>query len=336
MLAARQSRLNRFSASIARWKILVLLVLWSLPFSAQEQRVSQYAHRCWLVRDGFFNGAAATIAQTSDGYIWVGTVSGLYRFDGFRFEPWSSPDGEKLPSNVILSLVGARDGSLWIGMRGGLAHFVDHKLFVYPEFYDDVDGLVEDRSGSIWFTRSEAGGALQTPICQALPKQIRCLDQSDGVTTKVCRPKSLTLDTQGYLWATTEGPLLRWKAGRSQTYLPNGWARAKGIQTASDVVGLPDGSVLVSVLHPGAFGGLQRLSMDRWEPVKVPSFNGSKVTATSALRDNDGGIWLGTIEGLYHIHGNSSASLVKQLLSNHNRQSMATQLKRPRTRTRGR
>ena len=305
MPAGRQSRLNRFFASTAFWKIVVLLTLWSLSFFllAQEQRVSQYAHRCWLVRDGFFNGTPTAITQTTDGYIWIGTVSGLYRFDGLRIEPWSSPDGEKLPSNAVFALVGARDGSLWIGTRGGLAHFADHKLFVYPNFYDDVGSLLEDRSGTIWFTRSEAGGALRTPICQALATKIRCLGESDGLSTKVCCPKRLTQDTEGSLWVTTEGPLLRWKAGYSETYLPNAWARAKGIQTAGDVIGMPDGSVLVSVLHPGAFGGLQRLSMGRWEAVNVAKFNGSKVTATSAFRDADGAIWVGTIEGIYHIHG---------------------------------
>ena len=303
MFAGKQCRLDRCSASTACRRILVLIASVSLCLLAQEQRVSQYAHRCWLVRDGFFNGAADAITQTTDGYIWVGTASGLYRFDGFHFEPWSSPDGKRLPSNVILSLVSSRDGSLWVGMRGGLAHFDNHRLFIYPNFYDDVDGLVEDRSGTIWFTRSEAGGALTTPICQALPTQIHCLEQSDGVTTKVCCPKSLSQDAEGSLWATTEGPLLRWKAGHSETFLPTPWARGKGIQTASDVVGMPDGSVLVSVLHPGAFGGLQRLSGGRWEPVKAAQFNGSKITATSAFRDKDGGIWVGTIEGIYHIHG---------------------------------
>jgi Signal transduction histidine kinase len=292
---------------LAFLRIAVPLAIGFVPICAlpQEQRLSQYTHRAWLVRDGFFNGAAMTITQTTAGYIWVGTTSGLYRFDGSRFEAWSSPDGKKLPSDVIAALVGARDGSLWIGMKGGLAHFADHKLFTYPGFQDDVPGLLEDRSGKIWFTRSEAGGALLSPICEALPTSIRCPDQSDGVTTRVCCPISVTQDTEGYLWATTEGPLLRWKQGHSETYLPNAWARTKGIETASGVAAMPDGSVLVSVQHPGAFGGLQRLSMGRWEAVKAPGFDGSKVSATSAFRDKDGAIWLGTIAGIYHIHGNS-------------------------------
>ena len=304
MFAGKQSRSSRWSSSTVSLKIVALLAISYVPVCtlAQEQRVSQYAHRAWLVRDGFFNGQPVTITQTSDGYIWVGTESGLYRFDGSRFEPWSSPDGKKLPSDLILALLGARDGSLWIGANGGLAHLVDRKLVAYPDFHDRVAGLLEDPSGKIWFTRGEAGGALRTPICQALPTRIRCLDQSDGVTTKVANPHRLTQDTEGYLWTATEGPLFRWKPGHSDTYLPKEWIRTNGALTARSVVGMPDGSVLVCVLHPGAYGGLQKLSKGRWEPVKVPGFDGSKVTALSAFRDKDGGIWLGTDEGIYHIH----------------------------------
>ena len=58
----------------------------------------------------------------------------------------------------------------WHG--GGLAHFADGKLFVYPDFHDDVGfgSLLQDRAGNIWFGRSEARGALRTPICEALPQ----------------------------------------------------------------------------------------------------------------------------------------------------------------------
>jgi ligand-binding sensor domain-containing protein/two-component sensor histidine kinase len=287
--------------------VVALLAIWSVPlFSpAQEQRLSQYAHRAWLVRDGFFNGNPRTITQTTDGYIWIGAGSSLYRFDGSRLEPWSSPDGRKLPSNVILNLLGAHDGSLWIGMIGGLAHFVNGKLTLYPDFHADVGALLEDRSGKIWFTAADPAGALRTPLCEAFAKTIHCLGESDGMTTKACCSLHLGQDTEGYLWVATEGPLFRWKPGHSETYLPKEWTQIEGIQTATSIIGMPDGSVLVCVPRPGAFGGLQRLADGRWNPVKVPGFDGSKVEALRAFRDSDGGIWLGTAdEGVYRIHGN--------------------------------
>ena len=209
---------------------IVLVAIWLVPIytRAQEQRLSQYTHRSWLARDGYFNGGALAIAQTTDGYIWVGTASGLYRFDGLRFERWSPPDGKKLPSNVFGALAAARDGSLWIGLQEGLAHLIDHKLFIYPDFHDDVAALFEDRSGAIWFTRADDGGVLKTPVCQALSETVRCFDESDGLATKVCCPESLTQDTEGYLWVTMNGfPLTRVDA-TAETVAQQFWGEGGG------------------------------------------------------------------------------------------------------------
>src|SRR5712671_3980294 len=76
---------------------------------------SQYAHTAWKIRDGFAKGAINSIAQTLDGYLWLGTDSGLLRFDGVRAVPWQPPADQHLPSSNILSLLAARDGTLWIG-----------------------------------------------------------------------------------------------------------------------------------------------------------------------------------------------------------------------------
>jgi ligand-binding sensor domain-containing protein len=46
----------------------------------------------WRIQDGFFGGAANAIAQTADGYLWIGTQTGLLRFDGIRFVPWTPTD----------------------------------------------------------------------------------------------------------------------------------------------------------------------------------------------------------------------------------------------------
>src|SRR5215831_14422043 len=83
--------------------------------------LSQYAHTAWKVRDGFVKGAISSIAQTPDGYLWLGTEFGLLRFDGVRPVPWQVPAGQALPSTRIFSLLAARDGTLWIGTSKGLA-----------------------------------------------------------------------------------------------------------------------------------------------------------------------------------------------------------------------
>src|SRR5262249_43281707 len=82
--------------------------------------VSQYAHFAWKVRDGFFNGTIDSIAQTEDGYLWLGTESGLYRFDGVRPVLFQPPKDQPLPSTGIEALLATPDGTLWIGTSKGL------------------------------------------------------------------------------------------------------------------------------------------------------------------------------------------------------------------------
>src|ERR1700740_911302 len=113
--------------------------------------VSQYAHTAWKIREGFDKGVIYSIAQTPDGYLWLGTEFGLLRFDGVRNVPWQPPAGERLPSNNILKLLVGRDGRLWIGAVGGLASWKDGRLTQYPELAgQNVGSLLEDRQGTTW------------------------------------------------------------------------------------------------------------------------------------------------------------------------------------------
>jgi ligand-binding sensor domain-containing protein len=93
--------------------------------------INRYAHTAWTVRDGFFKGIIASIAQTPDGYLWLGTEFGLLRFDGVRSVPWQPPDGEHLPGGNIRRLLTARDGRLWIGTRERLASWTYGKRTHY-------------------------------------------------------------------------------------------------------------------------------------------------------------------------------------------------------------
>ena len=111
--------------------------------------VSQYAHTAWTVADGFTKGAIYSIAQTPDGYLWLGTEFGLLRFDGVRTTPWPS-DRVLRPARSERLLTG-RDGTLWIGTSKGLASWKDGKLTAYAELAEHlVIRTIEDRDGAVW------------------------------------------------------------------------------------------------------------------------------------------------------------------------------------------
>src|SRR6266850_4922062 len=102
-----------------------LLALSHLAFALDASLdISQYAHTAWTIRDGFTKGPINAIAQTPDGYLWLGTGFGLVRFDGVRAVPWQPKEGQ-LPSSVVGPLLVARDGTLWIGTLKGLASWKD-------------------------------------------------------------------------------------------------------------------------------------------------------------------------------------------------------------------
>jgi ligand-binding sensor domain-containing protein len=73
--------------------------------------ITQYAHTAWRIQDGLFAGYPTTITQTTDGYLWVGTASGRFRFDGVRFVPWAEITHQKqIESAKVTALLGTRDG----------------------------------------------------------------------------------------------------------------------------------------------------------------------------------------------------------------------------------
>src|SRR5271167_2303898 len=132
---------------------LLLLLLAPAPAAAvdPERHISQYGHTAWRIQDGFFNGAPYTIAQTADGYLWIGGANGLTRFDGVRFVPWTPPSGKQLSSSVVGRVLAARDGSLWIGTaRDGLSHWTNQDLINYSSYANAVSvPFFEEDNGTI-------------------------------------------------------------------------------------------------------------------------------------------------------------------------------------------
>src|SRR5262245_56467481 len=106
---------------IARSICILTALFVARPAAALDpaMRISQYRHTAWRMQDGLFAGVPHVVAQTADGYIWVGTDVGLMRFDGIRFVPWEPPDKRKTMPPVY-SLLGRRNGEFWIGTALGV------------------------------------------------------------------------------------------------------------------------------------------------------------------------------------------------------------------------
>jgi len=118
----------------------------------------------WKVREGFTKGVVNAIAQTPDGYLWLGTEFGLRRFDGVRNVSWQPPPGQHLPSTNTFRLLTARDGTLWIGTSNRLASWKGGKVTLYPELAGQyIFAVLEDHEGTVW-----AGGGWVSALREAV------------------------------------------------------------------------------------------------------------------------------------------------------------------------
>jgi len=86
--------------------------------SMKPRPIAQMVHTTWTAKDGAPSEVLA-FAQTREGYLWIGTRSGLIRFDGVRFVPFAAPTGDTLPTGGVLSLRTTHDGSLWVVSTSG-------------------------------------------------------------------------------------------------------------------------------------------------------------------------------------------------------------------------
>src|SRR5260370_14996286 len=106
------------STRTAFWLLLPCLLWLRCPYAFALNpglEINQYAHTARRVREGFGAGDIYSIAQTPDGFLWLGTDAGLMRFDGVSVTHWQVPEESALPDSRIHTLLGARYGTLWIG-----------------------------------------------------------------------------------------------------------------------------------------------------------------------------------------------------------------------------
>src|SRR3984957_17521143 len=106
---------------LKRAAVLVLVLSWIAGVCMGQQ----YSFRDYV--DGLGNLSVNCLLQDRSGFLWIGTESGLYQYDGSRF--WAFGPKEGLPSGFVRALSLDRDGRLWVGTRDGLAFSTGQRSF---------------------------------------------------------------------------------------------------------------------------------------------------------------------------------------------------------------
>src|SRR5262245_45795334 len=98
-----------------------------------HRAMSQYIHDRWGADRGFPRGPVYSIAQTTDGYLWIGTEAGLVRFDGLNFR-LIQDDTKFFTITSVLGLLGDAEGNLWVRLPSSVLLRYRNGVFDQPSF----------------------------------------------------------------------------------------------------------------------------------------------------------------------------------------------------------
>ena len=267
-----------------RWT-LIGIVLAGLVTDARaldpNRLPSQYVREQWTTETGFPGGAVNGIAQTADGYLWIGTDRGLIRFDGFNFRPVSFTSIAAASNVPILQLLTDAGGKLWIRPQGAyLVRQKDRKFESVRYGLPAITALSKDNHGGVLVSDIEQGTFRFTA------DDVQKLGPSSPPVI------SMAETADGKVWLGTLGDGLFFLTG----------GRATNVNA-----GLPDRKInsllpIGEELWVGTDTGLYHGNGNGFRRLELPSFLGN-VQVLSILRDHDSNIWLGTTRGLLRING---------------------------------
>jgi signal transduction histidine kinase len=167
---------------------------------AADSKLPPYVIRTWRTDDGLPQNAVTSVVQTQDGYVWVGTYSGLARFDGVHFHVFNSGNAPALRSGRVTSLFEDPAGTLWIGSEiGELTAYESASGFravdIGPAFgRRKIIAINLDKTGDMWLA-DPAG------IMMRFKDGLR-LEPKTGLAVYLA---NVAKDSRGNLWVLRNG-----------------------------------------------------------------------------------------------------------------------------------
>jgi signal transduction histidine kinase/ligand-binding sensor domain-containing protein len=263
-----------------------------------HRALTQALLRKWQFQNGLPQPTILKILQTSDRYLWLGTPSGLFRFDGMRFSDAPGAGRISLKTLWVTDLCEDHAHNLWIATNdAGLVRFRDGvaEQFGVPQGLpsEHVRSLLIDRNGDLWVATDGGvarGGGGRTPFV-ALRADYG-LANSD--VHALCEARD------GSIWIGGEGnQLMFWDGSKfASRLLPSLAARG----SVHALLGAMDGSVWA-----GTTGGLVQIDGDRER--RVTRAQGLADDSIECLaQSHEGVIWAGTRDGISRLTGDDIES----------------------------
>ena len=297
-----------------------ILLIWlaslllSNPLLAQRHRFRYYSHR-----DGLKDTEVHCLLQDRTGFIWVGTATGLFRYDGSHFTAFQLPAS----ADNIEALAETADGTLWAGTSGGLARMRDGQLQLVDSLgWVSISGqssLASDSQGRL-YVGTNKGLYVGEPkgseyVFRHLPNPQQVADpmvygvhvDRAGSVWLGCGNTLCTLNPQG-IQVAEGAPEDLWVAILTDRE-GNLWIRSLNrvmvrLRGAKEFIprdrGLAHAAIGIASLQMDRDGrlfapseaGLAFLNGDEWETIGIPQGLPTNPTCC-ILQDREGSIWVG-------------------------------------------
>jgi len=297
--------INTFYILYIKLSLVLLIVCCPLAISAQTAQPTHYlVKKQWGVAEGLPQNSVTALAQTSDGYLWIGTPEGLVRFDGSQFEhfgPWNSP---ALSDKHVSALWIDDAGTLWVGLDSGAGA----RLEMDGSWYH----LSGNKAAIRYFARDKHGSILVGTDIGSAPIM------SDSIRFDLTRSDT-TLGSVNGLAALRSGEIIgafskcglvrqseqnmKWKPFKDNSTIPTPVSAVLELNTGELAFGTPAGLQIIDDLTGSSFM-VSLESERRYSPI-----------ITRLVQDTQNHLWIGTLSsGLYcRIAGTDQAIRVRHV-----------------------
>lgn len=269
-------------------RVLGALLLITTAGSALHRGLTlpQFVHSNWMETELADAGGVDALTQTSDGYLWLGTANGLFRFDGARFVSWNEISDQAFPDNSVRALTADAQGSLWIATASSLSQLSHGKLSTLTVRNGLPGGtliaLLRDARSGVWVGTT---GDPSSAVARVRNNSVKTfLRENSFENTSVL---SLAAGHDGNVWVgTTRGV---------RELGPTG-VEIKASHLGGEVFSLVEEANGDLVIGDRASKNIVRIASRDWARAKRVG-NYPRLMPRVVMCDQDGNIWIGTLGG---------------------------------------
>jgi ligand-binding sensor domain-containing protein/signal transduction histidine kinase len=284
--------MNRWKLNLAWLLLCVGACIIPSRAGAADRSGSPFIVDVWTSKEGLPENAVISVIQTKDGYLWLGTLNGLVRFDGNQFTVFNEFNTPGLNSDRIVYLFEDSHTNLWIGTdSGGVAMAKDGRITNFQIGGAGHEGRLlyafEDAKGMVWFYTADGRTSwYQDGRMSTDPSLV-----STELAFRAAKIKIVIPGPTGSFWSLQNGRVQKWRNNQRECDLGvYPWRINTTITSAGED---SDGNLIVGTLGEGVFwlgadGSCQHISTDQGL---------SSAAVLSLCLDGQGNLWVGTDSG---------------------------------------